>query len=300
MPRYPELKHFYNGDTATIQEAAQKTWEANSRLSPDDPVHEARQSNKVEAVMPLPSATAVRIVSPENKKHTTAIMPLPSAGTKQITPAQKDAVLSLWNDTGEWIGQVPPQSIEYKYKLFIDEYLIDYDHVRAAIAAGFCADRKFAAQEGNHLRTKLAPVIAARTKTLAGRCGVYAENIIKEIDCLANSNMAAYEPVLRGNCHLSDLPVEAQKAVKKITVKALFDGKGLEKDYVGDEIKIELYDKLDALKVLGSHLGVINKESDNGGGGAIPGQSSVNIILYSPHAQASPGVVEAEGVKICP
>lgn len=262
-----DIKAFYNKDTDLIDdlpEAVVKLHKLHSRSeNPNDPALVNRRID-TGAVMPVPRMAADIVERSE------ALMPVPKKPTStpycpQKEIVKRDKILALWNtDDGEFIGQVPPSSVEYRYKRFVDEYLIDFDHVRAAMACGLCCELETAKKDGDMLRVRLASVIAARTSTLAGRCGIYAEHVLKEIKHIASSNMAVYEPFLTGRCRLAELPYKAQVAIKEVKVKAIFTGKGDERDYIGDEITIKLYDKMDALKVIGGHLGVINtKVEDN-------------------------------------
>jgi len=280
-----DLKAFYNKDIDPIEKlpaAVAKVHQVNSRSdNQEDPAITNRRID-TGPVMPIPK-TATTIV-----ERVESQMPLPKISTALSVPkkakVKEDKILAMWDkDNGEFIGKVPPSSLEYKYKRFVDEYLIDYDHARAAMACGIACEIKTAKREGNLLRTRLAPVIAARTSTLAGRCGIYAKDVLKEINHIANSNMAVYEPFLTGKCGLTDLPIEAQKAIKEVKVRAIYTGKGDEREYVGDEITIKLYNKLDALKVMGGHLGVINTKTEDN---TASSSRAPVIILYGNSTEA--------------
>ena len=273
-----DLKDYYNKDTDPIEDlpaAVAKVHQANSRSeNPDDPAIINRRID-TGPVMPIPRMS-VNII-----ERIEAQMPIPSKTSAHVPKnaiVKRDEILALWDkDNGEFIGQVSPSSVEYRYKRFIDEYLIDFDHARAAMACGLCCEKDTASRDGDKLRTRLASVIAARTSTLAGRCGIYAEDVLKEINHVAASNMAVYEPFLTGKCRLTDLPYEAQVVIKEVKVKAIYTGKGDEREYLGDEITIKLYDKLDALKIIGGHLGIINtKIEDN----QVNSSKAPVIVLY--------------------
>jgi len=277
MAKLTELKHYFNklmDPHSGLSAAVKKVHQANSRADNPDDLAITNRRIDTGSTMPIPK-TAIAAV------ERVGLMPLPNPTNKK-TPkkaiVKKDKLLELWDkDNGEFTGQVAPSSIEYRYKRFVDEYLIDYDHVRAAMACGLACELKTAKRDGDHLRTRLAPVIAARTRTLAGRCGIYAEDVLKEINHIAKSNMAVYEPFLTGRCSLTDLPYAAQVAIKEVKVKAIFTGKGEEREYIGDEVTIKLYNKLDALKVIGGDLGVINTRTEDN---SVQADRAPTIVLY--------------------
>ena len=276
MAKLTELKHYFNKDTdppTGLSAAVAKVHQANSRADNPDDLAITNRRIDTGSTMPIPK-TAIAAV------ERVGLMPIPKKQSipKKLKVVKKDKLLELWDkDNGEFIGHAPPSSIEYQYKRFVDEYLIDYDHVRAAMACGLACELPTAKRDGDHLRTRLAPVIAARTRTLAGRCGIFAEDVLKEINHIAKSNMAVYEPFLTGRCSLTDLPYAAQVAIKEVKVKAIFTGKGEEKEYIGDEVTIKLYNKLDALKVIGGDLGVINTRAEDN---SVQANRAPQIILY--------------------
>ena len=277
MAKLKDLKHYFNKDIdppSGLSAAVAKVHQANSRADNPDDLAITNRRIDTGSSMPIPK-TAIEAV------ERTGSMPIPKKTTKKVPKkdiVKKDKLLKLWDkDNGEFIGHAPPSSIEYRYKRFVDEYLIDYDHVRAAMACGLACELPTAKRDGDHLRTRLAPVIAARTRTLAGRCGIFAEDVLKEINHIAKSNMAVYEPFLTGKCGLLDLPHAAQVAIKEVKVKAIYTGKGDEREYIGDEVTIKLYNKLDALKVIGGDLGVINTRTEDN---SVQADRAPQIILY--------------------
>jgi hypothetical protein len=277
MAKLTVLKDYFNKDidpASGLSAAVAKVHQANSRADNPDDLAITNRRIDTGSTMPIPK-TAIAAV------ERVGIMPIPKKPHKKVPKkdiVKKDKLLELWDkDNGEFIGHAPPSSIEYQYKRFIDEYLIDYDHIRAAMACGLACEIKTAKRDGDYLRTRLASVIAARTRTLAGRCGIFAEDVLKEMNHIAKSNMAVYEPFLTGKCNLVDLPYAAQVAIKEVKVKAIFTGVGSEREYIGDEVTIKLYNKLDALKVIGGDLGVINTRTEDN---SVQSNRAPVIVLY--------------------
>jgi phage terminase small subunit len=263
--------------------------QAHTRLSPTDPANVAATTSGGRTPFDAAQLVAETLDLPP-QKYTMPIAKPPALTPvfrQAIEKKQADAILSMWNDDGEYVGQVPHTSQEYKYKRFVDEYLVDFNTSRAALAAGFIADgdQKAAVMAGNTLRVRLAPVIAARTKTIAGRCGIRSEAVLAEIRNIAHSNVQDFLTEDNSIVKLRNLPREKLAAVKKITVDAIFAGTGADREQIGEKIKVEFYDKLDALKLLGSHLGVTGK-GDDGTPGTPGGNTAPIIILFGDSKQA--------------
>jgi phage terminase small subunit len=173
----------------------------------------------------------------------------------------------LFNQQGLWIGLYPQEHRAYKLERFICEFLRDYDATRAALASGYCFDvesEDVVRAKGSMLRRTLRKQIRLRADNIANKCGITAEKIMREMGALAFSNIGDYlSPGGYGAVKdLSSLPKEALSCIKEITVDQIMGGRGDDKAYVGDKVKIKLHDKLEALKLLGGHIKAIDIKPD--------------------------------------
>jgi phage terminase small subunit len=173
----------------------------------------------------------------------------------------------LFDKAGLWIGLYPQEHRAYKLERFICEYMRDYDATRAALDSGYCDSSegfKVIQAKGSMLRRTLRKQIRLRADNIAHKCGITAEKIMREMGALAFSNIGDYlSPGGYGAVKdLSSLPKEALSCIKEITVDQIMEGRGEDKEYVGDKVKIKLHDKLEALKLLGGHIKAIDIKPD--------------------------------------
>jgi hypothetical protein len=102
---------------------------------------------------------------------------------------------------------------------------------------------------------------------------------MRELKALAFSNIADY--LSKGGygavMDISQLPREALAAVKEIQVDQIFEGRGDNKTYTGDRVKLKLHDKIEVLKLLGGHIRAIDIKPDTV---INAGQIQPTIILY--------------------
>jgi phage terminase small subunit len=133
---------------------------------------------------------------------------------------------------------------------FIDEYLIDCNGTRAAIAAGYT--KRTAAQAAWEVlrNPKVAKELSRRQKLLAERHAVTIDNVISELAKIGFSNAAdfyALGPDGKLAVSLEALADPAKAAaVSSIEVAETKDG--------GQVVKVKLFDKRAALSDLSNHL----------------------------------------------
>lgn len=137
---------------------------------------------------------------------------------------------------------------------FADEYLVDYDAKHAAIRAGYSEStaRNAAAwiNPKNPTKPKLRALIDRKIAELSRRTGVTAERVLKELAAIAFVNI---DDVVdrRSGSFAEDVERCDLAAVANFTNKK---GKTKEK-------KVEFYDKLRALELIGKHLGMFDGSS---------------------------------------
>ena len=141
---------------------------------------------------------------------------------------------------------------------FVDEYLIDCNATRAAIAAGYT--KRTASQAGHEVlrNPKVAAELSRRQKLLAARHEVTADNVISELGKLGFSNIADFYRVTE-NGKLEVDPgalADPMKAASISQIEITDNAAG------GQTVKIKLADKRPALNDLGRHLGLFNDRSE--------------------------------------
>ena len=154
-----------------------------------------------------------------------------------------------------------------RQETFVDEYLVDLNATRAAIAAGYSKKTATVIASENLSKPNIAAAIQKERRLRAKSLEVTKDRIIAEYAKLAFSNIDDYIDTT------GDLPVidmvgltrDELAAVSEITVdtRKEFEGYGQDREHVADvdKVKFKLYSKKDALDALGRHLGLFEKDN---------------------------------------
>lgn len=144
-----------------------------------------------------------------------------------------------------------------KWKLFIDEYLIDPTNAtQAAIRAGY--PPKSACQQASRLLTndnvqkELEKAMAER----AARVGITKDRVLEEVAKIAFANMKDFVTWTPGGVAL--IPSED---IDRIDAAAIAEISETNNEW-GTVVKIKLHDKKGTLELLGRHLGIFNDKLD--------------------------------------
>lgn len=131
---------------------------------------------------------------------------------------------------------------------FIDEYMIDFNGTRAAIAAGYASKR--ATEQAARLLSipEIRNEVNRRKAEVCEGLRISAERVLWEMAALGFSNIFDYVEVSDGELRLKEMPSEIQGAVSSIKVTKN-----------GTEIK--LHDKLKALEFLAKYTGLTDKKN---------------------------------------
>ncbi len=153
-----------------------------------------------------------------------------------------------------------------KQKRFVQEYLVDLNATQAAIRAGY--SRKTAQQIAAENLSK--PVIHAeiqkRQAKLRGKLEITQERVLAELAAVAFANGTDFATVTRDGL-VRITPTDDLPEWKKKAIAAIKEGRyGLE---------VKLYDKVQALELLGKHLGVF----DNGAANAAAEENNIFAVI---------------------
>lgn len=143
----------------------------------------------------------------------------------------------------------PDQQEDPQIIKFIMEYLVCRSAPQAARAAGFEGKR------GQYLRTRpeIHQCIQSMTEKSVLKLGYDATEVIERVKEIAGLDPIEFEnPDGSYKTHMSQITPEARRAIKSFTVKNLWgeDPNGM-KVVIGQLIKVELWDKLKSLELLG-------------------------------------------------
>jgi len=165
----------------------------------------------------------------------------------------------------------PPRPLTTKQTRFIQEYLVDYNGTQAAIRAGYPA----ASAQQMASENLLKPVVKAAVQTalarLQARCDITAERVLLELAHVAYADVRRiFDPDGRLK-QPKDYDAAIASAVVGVEVATRTVDEG-EVEYIH---KIKLAPKVEALKTLAQHLGLLKLQIGTPDGAALP----VRIVM---------------------
>ena len=136
-----------------------------------------------------------------------------------------------------------------KQKRFAQEYAVDRNATRAAIAAGY--SEKSAKSAGHRLLTyvDVKAIISEIDKKIEEECLHTAADIRRdaiELPFYDIRDLFSENGAFKG---ISELTYEQQKMVKKVRSAEMFEGFGKDKVKIGDLVEVEFVDRLSALRL---------------------------------------------------
>lgn len=178
---------------------------------------------------------------------------------------------------------MPKTKLDPKRARFVQEYLIDLNATQAAIRAGYAkknADVTGPRMLGNiGIQKEIAAAMAKR----AERLEITADTWLRELACsgfLDPKDIFEDDGSLK---QIKDMPESARRAIAGLDVTELFDGEtGDQKHAIGLVKKIKFVPKINALEIIGKHLGFLKDKME------IPG---VEKALYEISEKFLPKVV---------
>lgn len=146
---------------------------------------------------------------------------------------------------------------------FCQEYVRDLNATQAAIRAGYA--EASAGQEGHRLlknveiRDRVQQVANARAK----KRGLKAQVVLNRLDDIGGVDPAeAFDE----NGHLKiihDIPREVRVAIKKVTYRAEWEGRGPDRHQVAEYVTVEFHDRIKANELLGKNLKLFNEKVEH-------------------------------------
>lgn len=149
-------------------------------------------------------------------------------------------------------------TLRNSHKLFINEYLKDFNGTEAYIRTGLpCKERKIATSMSQKylaldvVQKAIAEAVEARCK----RIEVSVDMIIKELHQIATSDVGLlFNKDNNTLKDLSDIPEHLRKAISSIEVDETYEGSGDNRVWTGYTRKVKFWEKTKALEMLGKHL----------------------------------------------
>ena len=143
-----------------------------------------------------------------------------------------------------------------KQKLFADEYIIDFNATRAAIAAGYSEKTARQVSCENLTKPNIQSAIANAMKERNERVEVNADYVLNRLVEVDQMDVA---DILDDHCNLlpiTEWPKAWRTTISGIEVTELMSGKGDDKEQYGLLKKIKFPDKVKNLELIGKHTDV--------------------------------------------
>lgn len=146
---------------------------------------------------------------------------------------------------------------------FCKEYVIDLNGARAYQEVYKCSDKAAESGASRMLRiVKVKARIRELRKRLEKKTGISAERVINEYAKVAFANIKSVLSENNEIVDISKVPDEIAAAVESIQSDIRHDS-GDSEGYT-EKVKVKFYSKLGALSDLGKHLGIFEKDNEQG------------------------------------
>lgn len=162
-----------------------------------------------------------------------------------------------------------------KQRLFVAEYIKDYNATRAALAAGYKEKAAYRTGGENLHKPLIKAAIEEQIKAREKRTLVTADRVIAELARVGFANVEDFIAIQKdGSAYidLSSMTRDQAAAVQEITVDEYVEGRGDDARPV-KKVKLRFLDKIKALELLGRHLALfIDRHKVSGDEGEPPVQ----------------------------
>jgi phage terminase small subunit len=149
------------------------------------------------------------------------------------------------------------RNLSKKQRLFVDEYLVDFNATQAAIRAGYSPKSARTTASQNLRKAAVKEAIAEVSAPRLAALELSAEEVLAELARVARANLLDYMRFDdRGmpEVDLSGLTRDKAAAIRDIEVEAFGEGRG-----EGRRIRFKMHDKLAALDRLARHYGLFRE-----------------------------------------
>lgn len=165
-------------------------------------------------------------------------------------------------------------SLNEKQKRFVSEYAKDFNGTQAAIRAGY-SPQTAGAQAYDLLKK---PEIKAEISKLGKEAEFDAARILKEIGRLALVDIGQAFTKEGALKDLADMPEDVRRCISAIEYEDLFEGRGEDRQKVGDLVKVKFWDKTKALEMAGKFLKLFTEKHEHTGKDGAP--LTVEVVRY--------------------
>lgn len=151
-------------------------------------------------------------------------------------------------------------------KRFCDEYLIDLNATRAyKVAYKRCKKDETANVNGSKLlrNTKVKEYIEQKQVEIQKRTEITQDKVLKELAKIAFGDIRKLYTENGALRNIIDLEDDIAGAISGVETFEEYEGRGLDREYIGDTKKVKMLDKTKALELIGKHLGMFKDTNIN-------------------------------------
>ena len=148
-------------------------------------------------------------------------------------------------------------------KVFCDEFLTDFNATRAYKVA-YPNNQKEESIRANSSRLltndNIKNYISEKQKEREKRTEITQDMVIKELAKIAFGDIRKLYNDFGSLKNIKDLDDDIAAALAGVETFQEFDGRGDDREYIGDTKKVKMLDKTKALELLGKHLGMFKEK----------------------------------------
>lgn len=151
-------------------------------------------------------------------------------------------------------------------KRFCDEYLIDLNATRAyKVAYKRCKKDETARANSSRLLTNdnVKKYIAVKQEEIEKRTKITQDRVLKELAKIAFGDIRKLYTDNGALRSIVDLEDDIAGAISGVETYEEYEGRGEDREHVGDTKKVKMLDKTKALELIGKHLGMFKDTNIN-------------------------------------
>lgn len=138
-----------------------------------------------------------------------------------------------------------------KQKRFVEEYIVDLNATRAAIAAGYSESSAKQIASENLSKPDVQEAIQAAMEARSKRVEITADTVLKRLDQVGGIDIGKLFDDKGRFLHIHDIPEEIRCAIASIKVYEEYEGSGQDKFATGVVREIKFWDKIKANELIG-------------------------------------------------
>jgi phage terminase small subunit len=156
----------------------------------------------------------------------------------------------------------PETGLTEQARRFADEYLIDFNATEAYKRAGYKAKGQAAHSAASRLLgdERVQQYLTARKAELTEKVEVDQEKVLQRLTALAFGDVRQLFDLAGNLKPMHELTADQAAMLQGIEVLEVYEGRGKDREFVGNLKKVKLVPRLESVKTLGLHYGMFKQE----------------------------------------